>query len=404
MRFFLRCSLIFLACCRKDEAPRAAPLAAPSVSALPPPGASSHAAPTASAPRPRPAPSGSAPTALEGPAREQAERYVRALGRGRIATGKKQFPAAIKAFDEALAAQPGDARALAERGYARLLADDLDAAEKDLHAALDHHPEKAVLSAAVFNLSLIAKKRGNDALASDLTKAAKAARSPHADGSCMLDVRRSGFMYEPDLKVVETLRQARGEMARDAANFNLTPSRPFPSSDEEAALRAAFSDGKPPPWLVEVSDPNAIGSVFHLLFERPDKKFSVALRAGQFSFSRCGSTSSVDFDLSGIPSVTVQETSGMVGYMCASKKTGDAKPCVDAPGEDWEPVQSFCATSSYTIFSTYFDPATGAPLLQLIESAESSGNGPTRQVVTTKTPDGVRVVGGGCNEVVPFKK
>lgn len=47
--------------------------------------------------------------------------YRAAMTRGRKATDAKDYDKAIAAFDEALAAKPGDARARAEQGFAYLL-------------------------------------------------------------------------------------------------------------------------------------------------------------------------------------------------------------------------------------------------------------------------------------------
>ena len=66
---------------------------------------------------------------------ERAKQYVDGISRGRKTTVAKDYAAAVRHFDRALAAEPGDARALSERGYAQLLGGDLDAAAKDLEAA-----------------------------------------------------------------------------------------------------------------------------------------------------------------------------------------------------------------------------------------------------------------------------
>ncbi|HQY64270.1 MAG: hypothetical protein IPF92_04975 [Myxococcales bacterium] len=68
--------------------------------------------------------------------------------------------AAVAAFDAALAALPGDARALSERGYARLLAGKLDAARADLREAEARSKDARLLAQIRFNHGLVAEKLG----------------------------------------------------------------------------------------------------------------------------------------------------------------------------------------------------------------------------------------------------
>lgn len=85
-------------------------------------------------------------------------KYVASLSAGRAATRAKRWDAAIGAFDQALVAKPGDLRALAERGYARLLSGDTKAALIDLDAALDG-PADPVLRAQIhYNRGLAYEK------------------------------------------------------------------------------------------------------------------------------------------------------------------------------------------------------------------------------------------------------
>ncbi len=82
------------------------------------------------------------------------------MKRGRGATLKKSYAEAIKAFDEAVAAVPRDARARAERGYARFLAGDNEGASTDFDAAVDLVPktDKKLAAQIYFNEGLAAEK------------------------------------------------------------------------------------------------------------------------------------------------------------------------------------------------------------------------------------------------------
>lgn len=88
-----------------------------------------------------------------------------AVKAGRKQTAAKQFAAAITSFDAALQALPDHPRALSGRGYARLLAGDLAAAEADLRRALAAPGTRKLESAIAFNLGLVAEQRGDLTLA-----------------------------------------------------------------------------------------------------------------------------------------------------------------------------------------------------------------------------------------------
>jgi hypothetical protein len=88
---------------------------------------------------------------------EQRGAYAKAIGEGRAATRAKKYDDAIVAFGRALDAVANDARALAERGYARHLKGDEPKAEDDLErAALVGDPkDKKLLAQIEFNLGLV---------------------------------------------------------------------------------------------------------------------------------------------------------------------------------------------------------------------------------------------------------
>jgi hypothetical protein len=109
--------------------------------------------------------------------------FASALARGRKATGSKHYDEAIGAFGDALQAMPDSASALSERGYAELLGDHLDDAEKDLVKARGLTRDPALLGPIAYNLGLVREKRKDEggaraafALSNDIhpTKAAQA--------------------------------------------------------------------------------------------------------------------------------------------------------------------------------------------------------------------------------------
>lgn len=90
------------------------------------------------------------------------QRYQTSLARGRAATLAKNWPAAEQAFAEALVAMPEDARAHGERGYARLLAGDIPAADADFDKAFGASTDRKLSAQLWFNRGL-ARERMNDA-------------------------------------------------------------------------------------------------------------------------------------------------------------------------------------------------------------------------------------------------
>lgn len=107
--------------------------------------------------------SGSAGSAAQPPEDPAVRAAYRAgMRTGRKATDAKNYAEAITGFDAALVAKPNDARALGERGYARLLqGTDLDAAVRDLDAAASGTKDQKLLSTIWFNRGLLHEKRGD---------------------------------------------------------------------------------------------------------------------------------------------------------------------------------------------------------------------------------------------------
>jgi len=106
---------------------------------------------------------GSAALHVRVPTPEERTRYADAIVRGRAATVAKKYADAIAAFGEALTAIPSDARALSERGYARLLSGDNANAEKDFNTAIDAVPksDRKLTAQIYYNLGLVAEKLGD---------------------------------------------------------------------------------------------------------------------------------------------------------------------------------------------------------------------------------------------------
>lgn len=87
--------------------------------------------------------------------------YWKAMNEGRKATLAKKYDDANAAFDKALKAMPDDARALSERGYAKLLAKDWKGAVSDLDKAVVRTSDKKLLGQIYYNYGLAAEGQGD---------------------------------------------------------------------------------------------------------------------------------------------------------------------------------------------------------------------------------------------------
>ncbi|WP_437586327.1 tetratricopeptide repeat protein [Sorangium sp. So ce1000] len=230
-----RLALGFIAACVvagcRDQPPRPTAESAP-------PSAASSAVPVASASSAAPSASPASPVSPAPSARPLTEKekqalatYKAALARGRLATKKLDFNAAIQAFTEAIAADPSDARALAERGFAHLTAGDSDAADSDFNAALAGAGDPELRSQIWFNLGLLRDRAGDAEAArvayanAHLLKPSAATRGKLAGRStCTVEVRKADLEgaelvngWTELLARVGTAEEAPGEAESESA-------------------------------------------------------------------------------------------------------------------------------------------------------------------------------------------
>jgi tetratricopeptide (TPR) repeat protein len=94
--------------------------------------------------------------------------YKKALNEARDLQKKKDYAAAVAAFDKALALFPDDPRAMSEKGWAQFFTKDLESAEKNTRDAIGRTTEKNLLGSSYYNLGRIQEERGQtpDAIAS----------------------------------------------------------------------------------------------------------------------------------------------------------------------------------------------------------------------------------------------
>jgi hypothetical protein len=188
---------------------------------------------------------------------------VTELARGRKATIAKDFAAAEAHFTQSLAALPGDARALSERGYARLLAEKLPEAREDLLAAERAAPHAILRQQILHNLMLVERKAGNGAAASRYEaekKKAKAARRTPEGSDCGSEVEASDLKPEVASSFAEALRVIAAKHAEEehSAPAQVTYAKPGEEGHDKLLKQQAALDTHPDgATVVWTSGPNA---------------------------------------------------------------------------------------------------------------------------------------------------
>jgi tetratricopeptide (TPR) repeat protein len=248
--------VVFASGCRKEQpAPRVTP-AVPSsrASANAPVTASAAVAngsATAAAKPAEPAPPVRKPTPLDAAGLRVAKAYILELSQGRKATLAKDYAQAEAHFSKSLEALPGDPRALAERGYARLLASKLPEAEADLAAATRGAPSSAVLLQILHNRMLVARQRGDEAAALGFEaqkKALKASRRLPSGVTCNNDVTASDLAPQVSDSLDDALKQLlAAHAAEDATDVSAVKFDEGPLSENQAdQLRLLAAKGPLP--------------------------------------------------------------------------------------------------------------------------------------------------------------
>jgi hypothetical protein len=328
------------------------------------------------------APSSSAPKALTA---AESRAYQAALGKGRLATQKQDWAAACAAFDQALAIAPEDARARAERGYARLLADDLDGAAKDFAAAQGHSSDKKLEAQIWYNAGLVAERRSNSeearaAFARSFALNPTAAANGKLDGKsrCIVGTDRS-------LTAPKNYPNWRAVWNGLAANAGV----PAPATDV-AARNALHIDTCP---TVCVGNTDHDGR-FHLFFPRTDGSVEVHEKIGEGHYYRCGTP----------PGVTIVDGSNPLHVVVANQLIEVGVSC-HGRGAEEVCMMNCGGPLRWYRNDLFYDLATHQRLLSLSQTGSGEHDKVTE---TTREPkvdaEGVEFDGAGCGRTkVKFK-
>ncbi|WP_437596366.1 tetratricopeptide repeat protein [Sorangium sp. So ce590] len=373
----------------RDEPQRPAAERAPPVAESSPPAAASSAAVASSASSGAPPASpalpargGASPRPLTEKEKQALAAHDAALARGRLATKKRDFGAAVQAFTEALAADPSDARALAERGFAHLGAGHGDAAEGDFSAALAGAGDPELRSQIWFNLGLLRDNAGDAEAARVAYANAHALRpSPATRGklagrsTCAVEIRKTGLESAVIAKSWTELRERVGPSGEELGE-----------AATEAAARAHLcgpegkraSDGPcagDPPWIFPREYATYIYLHNHVVFPRRPGGFLVANggRSGGWP-ARCHGLRTVSGSTRG-------ELLVVEGFFDGAGAVFDGEPNEEQRCRDGVSHRE----------QTFYDARTGRALVALRWPAVSEAS-------VTVEGGHVVVSGAGCNE------
>jgi len=381
--------LLFLASCSKDsEKTQGTPTPAP---------VATHDEPVTAKPASAKKEAKPAPPADKSAAKS----YAAALGEARAATKAKKYDAAIAAFDKALAKVPGDARALAERGYAHFLAKHTDLAKKDLNQAIASTNDASVLGPAFYNLGLVSEAAGNADEArvafarSNAIKPTQAAKAKlEGKTTCVAAIDRP----KRKAKIVANISEA-----YDAMNATWTSkgydsqfsagAKPTGDAAIKKALCTAKCDG-PGAWLARF--PDSVPTLGFAVVPTADKKLAV-YELGLVELDGCGTEIEQSVVKSGAV-VQVHEEVTILGRDWVDEKGNSCSPsfeedstCLNPCGPvGWEAREYILDTTLQTVAVTVSEGG---------EFEKNSAEDPKiKPTVSVKESDGkVSVRGGGCS-------
>jgi hypothetical protein len=350
-------------------------------------------------------------SALEAVDRAAFLAYRSALVRGRQATLAKDWATAKGAFTDALRARPNDKRALAERGYAELLAGDSSDAQTDLEAAR-FADDKALAAQAWFNLGLLGEQ--HDGGASDDTLAdfwfsnqlhpSTAARAKIAGRSiCPVTVDMKHVAAKHTTSWLAVVKMLSG--AVDAA----TCAAPKTEAEAKALseLPGLTVGAQGTFFVVRSASLDTLSCMANdtSVVQASGSDFWVYPSAGQ---------GAVAWMLPTQPTVTLARFDGRVRatttmswpeetIMCSA---GDASneifPCRGDPGEETAGMSRAPTPPDYDDF--FFDPTTHELVLRIEDQASGRFGFGGRAITLRPDGNGVAVSGLGCARTFPFSR
>jgi tetratricopeptide (TPR) repeat protein len=346
----------------------------------------------AAPPAPKPAAGSGSAAAVEDPKLRAA--YRAGMQKGRKATDKKQWAEAIAGFDAALAAKKGDARAMSERGYARLLeGSDLTAALRDLDLAASGTKDLKLQSQIWFNRGLIEEKRGNEVnataafvIANQLRPTAAAKAKIAGKATCPVSVVDGLELGDEPHKTVDAANWLALAKAIEVDDTKVT---------KEDIWEALTGERTEPTLPVVISNHDFAEEIDYLVLAIGGGMRAIPLGAAQGG--RCPGFVTYDVAEANATRILVSGAElydGGYTYMCEGKDD----ELVECTGADNEVSRgTACFGGTPTQHDIVVDRATGKVLLSLEQPKGTS------IAKAALAPDGVKLSGLGCDRIEPIK-
>lgn len=323
--------------------------------------------------------------------------YNAGMAKGRAATRAKEFTAAISGFDDALAAKPDDARALSERGYAKLLMRDFKGASLDNRAASRLTEDKKILAQIWFNEGLVAESEGiapsarmffarSNAL--NPTKAAQAKLTGKSTCPASIDDKPvNGRIVASWLEVYKMMGGAYAELVAE----------PDERPTDAAAAKKLVCDGctGSGPWIATLGD--LVLGVRFVVAPVGNGQLA-AFDVGSYGYGSCGGDYVPSLTTDGdIVRLSATDT-GRIRVWVKPDKSGELVPCDDEAASD--NCSSACADANSTREDFFFDVRRGVRVVKVSTDTDATH----ASLVTIAEKDGVVTVkGASCDETVKLR-
>lgn len=397
-------SVAFVAVACKDDAPSSTPSPAKSavVGTPPKPSTSQVAGTSASTGSTAGAGAGAASAAPPNDEQKQKLRaYAAAMDKGRKATRDKDWVVAFTAFGVALQNRPGDVRALSERGYARVLKGDFDAALKDLRKGLGVAHTKEMQAQIWFNIGLAEEGRKDDdaariafAKSNELRPTKQAAEKLAGKAKPVCTAARVDKSFVPANEYAGWLAAWQGLSGRYKAR---NPGLPLdePKTDDEAKaqlckLQGCVGEG---PWVVAVGEATVLTELHVILPVAGDAKKLLAFEEiGEGIGGTCAYLDKVVVKGGDPLQIHVSSEDREVAYMRKGAK-GELEEC----SKDFEGCEAACLAGEWAERDYFFDVAKKRRVVEI----EQSGTGEKKLVDVSRAKNEVVLAGQGCDLKVP---
>jgi Tetratricopeptide repeat len=385
MRIFLVC---LVACGTSKDAPAPAP-GSSTPKATP---VDAHVATTPDA--------AAAPTAKEIAA---SKTYRAAMTRGRKATDAKDYDKAIAAFDEALAAKPGDARARAEQGFAYLLSGALPGASEAFEAAAQSTKDPKLLSQIWFNRGLLDDKRNEPEnaavdyyIANRLSPSAAAKKKLAGKKVCPIHVEQNVALEYPDAKPIEG-----ADWLALIKQMPFAQRDPMPTTNDAALTELTGAADPPKLPAIVVAGASGGGRMAYLVAKRNAQMRAIPV--GSEVGGRCPGRVEFTVEKAAGDRIHVhgiELAEGGYTFMCRAPKTDDLVECSGKDGE--EPSGTACFGGTPTERDVVVDVTSGKALVMAVRPMLADTDEPLGKIAITLETNGLKIAGLDCDRVASF--